>query len=415
MRLAFEGLAASVDVPDCPEFLAALRAAATDWPFRRTETETEPVARITASGQAYLIHDPQEEPISVTPVAAACNLMVSLAGALVAENPDRLCFHGGAVLFAGRLIVFPGRSHAGKSTLIARLAAGGQTIFGDDIVPVDDRAQGVALGVAPRLRLPLPASASPAFRDFVARHTGATDGRYHYLALPEGRLARRGTAAPLGAIILLDRHPQGPARLHEAPRSLALKLLARQNVSYADDARPLLTQMSAIVQGLPCYVLAYADLEEVTALLAAAFADWPAQPPLSPLDDPAALAERLLEDGGSDEEEIEEHEEEDAADWPEMPAPIYRAGMRLVRNPDIVLHEVEGEAFIAGVDETAAINHLNPVALGIWNLLAQPTEEAEAACVLAEAFPETDPQAIARDVSALFADLYESGFAVEAP
>ena len=37
---------------------------------------------------------------------------------------------------------------------------------------------------------------------------------------------------------VLDRHPDGPATIHEAPRSLALKQLVRQNVAHTDDTRP---------------------------------------------------------------------------------------------------------------------------------------------------------------------------------
>lgn len=401
MRLAFEGLTATVEVPDCPEFASALRASAVDWPFRRVEADAEPAARITRSGQSLLIHYPDEEPLPVTPVAAACSLMVSLAEALVAENPDRLCFHGGAALFGGRLVIFPGRSHAGKSTMIARLAAGGHTVFGDDILPLDPSEDGLALGVAPRLRLPLPPCASAAFRGFVADHAGAADGRYHYLALPEGRLARHGATAPLGAIVLLDRRPAGPATLHEAPERLALKLLARQSVLGADDTRPLLARMRAIVRRLPCLVLSYADLEEAVVLLEATFARWPMRVAPAPLPDEAALTRRLLE------------RDEAGDDEPESPSG-YRPGMRLVRHPDVALHAVDGEAFLAGTGGTAAIHHLNPVGAGIWNLLAHPTDEDEAASVIAVAFPDVDPRIVARDVAVLFADLHASGFAVEA-
>lgn len=403
MRIAFEGLAATVEAPDCPEFLTAMKSAAIGWPFHAVETGAEPIARVTKSRRYYRIHVPGEEPMSATAVGAACSLMVSLAEAFVIENPSRLCLHGGAALLADRLVVFPGRSHTGKSTLIARLAAGGHGIFCDDILPLDG-ADGVAMGAAPRLRLPLPARVSRAFRNFVARHAGASDGVYQYLSLPDGGLARHGATAPLGAIVLLDRHRSGPATMHEAPRSLALKLLARQNVSRNDDARPLLAQMHAIVQRLPCYVMSYSDLEEATALLEAAFARWPACPRLSPPIDPAALSDRMLErdDAGAD-------------DGPEDAAPGYRPGMRLVRNPGISLHDVDGEAFLAGSDATAAIQHLNPVGAGIWSLLARPTDEGEAVHALAVAFPDVDPQVITRDVASLFLDLHRSGFAVEAP
>lgn len=402
MRLAFEGLRATVEVPDCPTFMNALKAGAVDWPFRRVEDDAEPVARITRSGSSLFVHYRQEEPLPVTPVGAACSLMVSLAEALVTENPERLCFHGGAAVFGGRLVIFPGRSRAGKSTMIARLAAGGHTVFGDDILPLDAAGEGLALGVAPRLRLPLPACASVAFRDFVAAHEGTSDDRYHYLSLPEGRLARRGATAPLGAVVLLDRRPAGPAVIHEAPGRLALKLLARQSVMDTEDTRPLLAEMHAIVRRLPRFVLSYADLDEAVALLETTFARWPlrAMPPA--LSDEAALTKRLLDRDGFDDER------------PEAAHGSYMAGMRLVRSSGVALHMVEGEAFIAGTGETAAIHHLNAVGAGIWNLLAHPVDEGEAASVLAVAFPDADPQTIAKDVAALFADLHASGFAVEA-
>src|SRR6476620_6694840 len=99
MRLAFEGLQATVEVPDCPTFMNVLKAGAVDWPFSAAEDDAEPAARITRSGPSLFVHYPHEEPLAVTPVGAACSLMVSLAETLVKENPDRLCFHGGAALF----------------------------------------------------------------------------------------------------------------------------------------------------------------------------------------------------------------------------------------------------------------------------------------------------------------------------
>ena len=82
--------------------------------------------------------------------------------------------------------------------------------------------------------------------------------------------------------------------------------------------------------------------------------------------------------------------------------------------PKGTLHAVDDEAFLAGTGGTAAIHHLNPVGTGIWNLLAHPTDEDEAAAVIAIAFPDVDPRIVARDVAVLFADLHASGFAVEA-
>lgn len=193
------------------------------------------------------------------------------------------------------------------------------------------------------------------------------------------------------------------AILHTAPERLALKLLARQSVQAAEDARPLLNEMRAIVRRLPCLVLSYADLEDAVVLLEAAFARWPVRLAPPPPADEAALTRRLLE--------------RDDVGTPDDPRGglrgNYRPGIRLVRNPDVALHLVDGEAFLAGSGETAAIHHLNAVGVGIWNLLAQPTNEDEAADVLATAFPDVAPGTIARDVTALFASFHASGFAIE--
>ncbi|MEO3387312.1 PqqD family protein [Mesorhizobium sp. CAU 1741] len=403
MRLRFDGLNATVDVPDRADFIDALRATAVDWPFTVTEDAAEPAGRISFSDNGYFIHLFGEDPIPATPVGAACSLVVSLAEALVIENPQRLCFHGGAVRFGDRLVVMPARARAGKSTMIARLAAAGHTVFGDDILPLDEKGNGVALGVAPRLRLPLPACASAQLRDFVAAHAGPADHRYHYLALPGEQLAPRGTAAPLGAILLLDRRSAGPATIHGAPGHVALKLLARQSVMRTDDTRALLAQMHGMIQGLPLYVLGYSDLEDGAQLLQRTFASWDVPINAPPVQEEAALMGRLL---------APDHDGDASGGRDELAG--YRPDLRVVANPVVSLHKSRGEAFLAGTGETAGIYHLNPVGTAIWNLLGEPTDEVEVSDLLASAFPDVDREVISNDVAALFRDLYRSGFLIEA-
>jgi hypothetical protein len=79
------------------------------------------------------------------------------------------------------------------------------------------------------------------------------------------------------------------------------------------------------------------------------------------------------------------------------------------RNPAKKLHVVEGEAFLADPNN-AAIHHLNVVGIGLWKLLAEGTDQNQAAEVLRGAFPDVDRAVIARDVAALFSALAAADF-----
>ncbi|MFP5482167.1 MAG: hypothetical protein ACLGGW_02685, partial [Gammaproteobacteria bacterium] len=107
-----------------------------------------------------------------------------------------IALHAGAVAISNRLIAITGPRRAGKSTLIARLCAEPDLqIFCDDVLPISPLGEGVALGVAPRLRLPLPAKASQHFKQFARQHLGPHDNRYGYLCTTN--LAGNGTRLPL--------------------------------------------------------------------------------------------------------------------------------------------------------------------------------------------------------------------------
>lgn len=400
MRLAFADTAAIVEIPDSAELLAALRAAAPGWPFAETGGDGDPVATVRASAGSFELEIAGEDPVQVSAVSAACSTIVDVVGAYNRENPGRLCFHCGAAEFAGRLVVFPSRARAGKSTLIARLAASRRVVFGDDILPVsDDDMSGIALGIAPRLRLPLPERASRPFRRFVSRRAAAGDGRYLYLGLPKGGLAPRNSTAPLGAIVLLDRRPDGPASLTQASRSAILRSLIVQNFGRATHARDLLDRLHRIMDRLPRLVLRYSDLEEATALLEQTFATWPPR-----LD---ALAASDAGDGRGSEVT------DGALTRDPHSEPNFPPDMRFLQNPDVSLQAVDGELFLAHEDGTS-IHQLNTMGAGLWNLLAEPATPHDMIEILCGAFPDADPSVVEDDVVRLLAALSKERFIVPA-
>jgi hypothetical protein len=397
MRLTFVNTTVAVEVPDDPQMLSALRAAAPGWPFAESTSEDEPVATIRGQDGIYEIDIPGQDPIAATAVNAACSAMVDFASAYIDDNPVRFCFHCGAALFAGRLVMFPSRSHAGKSTLIGRLAASGHVIFCDDILPVFEDGRAIALGIAPRLRLPLPQAARPRFRQFVSRHTGASDGHYLYLNLPDGNLAPHNSTAPLGALVLLDRRPEGPAVLGQASRSSILQSLIMRNFAREASAADLLHQLHDVMDTLPRLVLRYSCLEEAAALLEETFNTWP--PRIGTLKQAALL--------DMDPIGPEVASEEDGV--PPRPDLSYPLETSLAQNPTVSLRAVDGNLFLADA-EGLSIYQLNTMGAGLWNLLAKPINQHDAAEVLCGAFPDVDRTDITQDVARLFSALARAPF-----
>ncbi len=386
MLIRFEETGVIVEVPAAAEFQNVLRSAAFDWPVSEVASGV-PVSRVVPADGRYVLESPGREPVAASAVEAVCGLVVDVADAAIAEAPARLWLHCGAVEFGGRLVVFPSQSHAGKSTLTARLAAGGHTVLGDDILPLsEDDRQGVALGIAPRLRFPLPASASAAFSRFVAENTAASDGRYLYLDADCGALAPRGTSREIGAVVLLDRREETPARFSRAGSSETLQTLIRQNFTGDDKAARQLERLHALVARLPCLKLTYSDLEDAVSLLENRFRRWPITTddlPAGP-DVPIAAPQAPVLDGFD-------------ADRPFRQA------------PGIELRQVEGDLFLADANG-AGIYHLNAIGTGIWNLLAEPICAREAEAILCQAFPDEPAARISRDTRALFAEMDEAGF-----
>ncbi|WP_157928767.1 PqqD family protein [Pararhizobium haloflavum] len=389
--MAFDDTGEVAELPDCPELLAAVDAAFGDWPHERVDREQRPFVSIRRTGALYAITTASGDELTLNAVGTANRLVVEVLGASIAANPERLCFHCASVRIGGRLVLFPSEARAGKSTLAAYLASQGHEIFGDDALALapGDR-EGVALGLAPRLRRPLPPTLGGAARDYIERAGRIDDRRYSYLDLPGGRLAKRGEQAPLGALVLLDRRDDGPVEFFSAERPAMLRALIAQNFARAAPASTLIDRLHAVVERLPRYRLCYSDLEEAAAVLASAFASWP--PRIAVAEKPETLGD------GSDRSITS------SFSYADIPP-----NLAFARSTDVQLRTVDGEMFLAD-DSECAIYHLNAVGVGIWNLLDQPTSRDEAASILAEAFPHVERAVIRDDVAAVYAALLDAGF-----
>lgn len=385
--LTFAGVADPVVIRGAPDLVAALGRVLKGWPCRVTDAASRQagpgvLASVAASRKGLTATSRYTDaPLpGLSLASAACAVVADLSQGYIDSQPQLRALHCGAVEVNGRLVVLTGAHRAGKSTLIARLTAEpDMRVFCDDVLPVLPDGQGLALGIAPRLRLPLPAAASPAFRAHVAQWAGVQDARYAYLSTP--MQAAHGAQAPLSAIVVLDRRADGPARLHAMATDVALRNVLARNMAGAATAEAAFAQMHALVKDLHCLRLVYSDLEEAVTLLRSAFGGPSSLNPEVPV--------------GADQ-----------TDPPAPPADLRPADPHQVwrQNPQVARRQVAESQFLWLPDDPT-LWHLNPLAGAIWTLLEIPGSATDLAEALAEVFPAQPKGGILSDTALLLAQL----------
>ncbi|MFZ0097572.1 MAG: PqqD family protein [Gemmobacter sp.] len=393
--LRWPGIGDALSVRRADPVIDSLGRITRGWQPEPAEATSTPLSKLSGRRDGYRVDSRWlDAPLdALTATAAACALIADLSQAYAADRPDHLCLHTGAVGFAGRLIALTGAARAGKSTLVARLSAeADMTIFCDDVLPVDPDGRGIALGFAPRLRLPVPDASTAAHRRHVATHQSLEDGRYGYLMTPT--LAPHGTRSPLTVILQLARGAAGaPAGLQALSGAETLKLIRDQDMSAPDEAAEIpdyLGRLSALAAQVAGYRLLYDDIEDAVALIRRSFGG-AGLPDIAP---PDALPEP---DGVS-------------ASGPLQPADIAQVWSRM---PGVTVRRIGGQACLWGIDG-GGVFVLNALAAAIWQALEHPVSGLDLADALAEAFPDAAPEQIALDLGQLFAHLEAEGL-VRAP
>lgn len=249
----------------------------TPWP---DAGEVEPALAVTRQSSEYELRSRfmrKCETYDDAPKAAMA-FFAELIMAYGAEAPNRFFLHAAGVVVQDFLFAFPAPGRTGKSTLTAQLAASGARIFSDDVLPLDvTTARAGALGIDPRLRLPLPVACSEAFRSWLARRKTLANSRYAYVTLPRhgpGALAPLGEERPVAAFIQLQREENVRATLAPCRRADIVALLIRQHFGGTLPMPRVVARFKGIVEATPCYRLTYADgaeaVEALDALAAAA-------------------------------------------------------------------------------------------------------------------------------------------------
>jgi hypothetical protein len=372
-------------LPDDPDLRHGLEDVLTGWPVdfrplaRPEDARGEVISALhpaTDGATFALASRYTDAPLYGLGLAGAlCGLMADVLTAHAEANPGTFTLHCGAVRFGDGLAVLCGPRRAGKSTLVARLAGEPDlAVFCDDVLPLDPDGHGLALGLAPRLRLPLPPGASARFRDHVEAHLGPADDRYGYLCTPT--VARHGTRAPISALVVLHRQESGAARLHHLDPGEAMQHLLARNFGDLRTPAHAFALAEATARGARCLTLAYADLEDAVSLLRRALLGEGAEiaPPLPPAPATSAAA------------------------TPADPDTVW------TRADDAVIRRVGASAFLWRPADTT-LWQMNPVAEMVWTALDIPGSSREVADTLADLFPGENPDRLLADTAALLAQL----------
>lgn len=250
-------------IDQAPEVVTALTQAMPGWPITVLPAQGSAPDRYVYQDAEGLwqgsVHEPNEFHLP-SPASAACSLVGELVSQRMLNEPDLLGLHCASVEINSRLVLFPESSKAGKSTLSVAFAAAGYRVFGDDVLGLTPQGIGVAMGVAPRLRLPLPSSFSAEFIAYSERHAGPEDERYRFVISDENGLAKVDETRAVGAIVLLERdsHILEPEVVTLPPAEGLLQLLC-QNFAHDTSGATLLTRLLPLMQTVPCLLLRYSE------------------------------------------------------------------------------------------------------------------------------------------------------------
>ena len=88
--------------------------------------------------------------------------------------------------------------------------------------------------------------------------------------------------------------------------------------------------------------------------------------------------------------------------------------MRYRRNPEVSATEAEAETFLV-LPGTEEVFYLDPLASGLWRLLAEPRDREEIVATFRDAFPDRAVGELAGDIDAALAELLARRLALSVP
>lgn len=181
-----------------------------------------------------------------------------------------LTLHAGAIAINGRAVAIAGSKGAGKSTLVAALAARGHLFLSDDVVPLDVGEDG-----PPRARVGAP---SVNLWPDSAAVTGCDPSLFSRISLGGRKLTgmlpapQPAKPVPLAAVIVLSHDAEG-CHLQKLPRLEAFTQLVGHSHAFRwigsqPDLTEHLKQCQKVLQHLPVFRLGRGESLNTLSVLA---------------------------------------------------------------------------------------------------------------------------------------------------
>jgi hypothetical protein len=275
--LSFQSAGWTIAFTRCPEVVDGLTSILHGWGVRRIarSPRRKVHAQITKTASGYRWRSdsmPKPAPWSKRAPASTMEAVWDLHDVFfdwwLKENPRHLCIHGAAVHISDGLVCFPSVTRAGKSTLCVQLVLSGRLVYCDDVLPIEPRSnRGMAMGIAPILRKPVPRNLGSAFINFVAERRGPSNKNWTYVTLRDGEIAPFLDLAPIKGLVLLERDSRRGAELEAVSRSDMLKEIILQNFASAVPPGQILDRLLQIVECAECYRLRYGRTSSAARLL----------------------------------------------------------------------------------------------------------------------------------------------------
>lgn len=190
--------------------------------------------------------------------------------ALNAPSPD-VHVHAAVASRGGRAVVLPGRSGAGKTTLVAALALAGWAYLSDEVAAV---GAGATLAPYPR-PLALEPGSWPLLPGAAARWPAGVPALVADIRLVLPATLGGPPAAPArpAAVVFPEVVAGGGTTLHPLGRAEALERLLALTFNLPAVRREGFDRLAALVRGSACHRLVLDGVGEAPALLAAVVAD----------------------------------------------------------------------------------------------------------------------------------------------
>lgn len=257
---------------NCESLFPYLDIILRDWEFKKFDHDLniDPIIALEKTDKGYQRHSNWlTKPANFKdPVDTVCDFIVDLIHAYVEDKKGMLCLHSAAVKFGGSLMIFPSTYRSGKSLMATKLVSLGGRLFTDDVLPIlPEDNLGMALGILPRLRMPLPESCGTKFDDFLSRRSGPKNDRYLYVQLEDCEQERFGQTGPVDVIIFLKCNSHSQPAITKTETSEVLRNIILRNFARQNPALEIVDRLHSIVEKADCYTLQYSDLNKGADLI----------------------------------------------------------------------------------------------------------------------------------------------------